>query len=275
MRRIVYTLSGYKEYLVLALCILISVILIAGNNNQQVRSIRSFTILTLGFMQEVFDFVPDYFALQEENRILREQNLALSDELSRHRNAAAENSRLHRMLGLKEQTSAEFAAANVVGKNFQFFRNTVTIDVGEDAGVTEDMPVVSHEGLVGRVVATSSRYSVVQILYHQEMRASAKVERSRVDGILVWDGGQPLKLSNVAKTLDVVIGDQVVTSEYSSLFPPGLPIGVVARTYAETGDLFQTVEISPYADLYRLEEVFVLLRAPDPEKLMVEQEADQ
>jgi rod shape-determining protein MreC len=271
----VYTLSGYKEYLVLAFCVLISILLIAGNNNPQIRSIRSFTILSLGFMQDVFDFVPDYFALREENRILRERNLVLSDELSRHRNAAAENSRLHRMLDLKEQSTAEYAAANVVGKNFQPFRNTLTIDAGENIGVKEDMPVVSHDGLVGRVVATSACYSVIQVLYHREMRASAKVERSRVDGILGWDGSRNLKLYNVAKTLDVVVGDQVVTSEYSSLFPPGLPIGVVAKTYEETGDLFQTVEIEPYADLYRIEEVFVLLRAPDPEKLMVEQETSR
>ena len=273
MRRVVYTLSGYKEYLVLAACILISILLIAGGNSPQVRSIRSATIFTVGFLQDVFDFVPDYFALREENRILREQNLVLTDELSRHRNAAAENARLHRMLGLKEQSAAEYAAANVVGKNFQFFRNTVTIDVGTDAGVAENMPVVSHDGLVGRVVATSARYSVVQILFHREMRASVKVERSRVDGILGWDGDPNLKLHNVAKTLDVIVGDRVVTSEYSSLFPPGLPVGVVTRTYEETGDLFQTVEITPFADLYRIEEVFVLLRSPDPEKLMVEQEA--
>ncbi len=275
MRRIVYTLSGYKDYLALILSVIISILLIASNNNPQIRSIRSMTILTIGALQDVFDFVPDYFALKEENRILREQNLTLSDELSLHRNAAAENVRLRKLLGLKEQGSHEYVGANVVGKNFQFFRNTMTLDAGEEEGVAVDMPVVSHNGLVGRIIATSVHYSVVQILFHREMRASAKVERSRVDGILGWDGGPSLQLYNVAKTLDVVVGDRVVTSEYSSLFPPGLPIGQVTKTYEATGDLFQTVEITPDADLYRLEEVFVILRTPETEKLMVEQEAEK
>ena len=273
MRRIVYTLSGYKDYLALILCVVTSILLIASNNNPQVRSIRSVAILTLGFLQDAFDFVPDYFALKEENRILREQNLTLSDEISLHRNSAAENVRLRRLLGLKDQGSYDYVGANVVGKNFQFFRNTMTLDAGEAEGFAVDMPVVSHDGLVGRIVATSAHYSVVQILFHREMRASAKVERSRVDGILGWDGGPHLKLYNVAKTLDIVVGDRVITSEYSSLFPPGLPIGIVTKTYEETGDLFQTVEIAPNADLYRLEEVFVILRTPEGEKLMVEQEA--
>lgn len=275
MRRIVYTLSGYKDYLALILSVLISVLLIASNNNPQVSSIRSVTILAIGALEDTFDFIPDYFALTEENRVLREQNLTLSDELSLHRNAAAENIRLRKMLGLKEQGTHEYVGANVVGKNFQFFRNTMTLDAGEEQGVAVDMPVVSYDGLVGRIVATSPHYSIVQILFHIEMRSSAKVERSRVDGILGWDGGPSLNLYNVAKTLDVVVGDRVVTSEYSSLFPPGLPIGNVTKTYEETGDLFQTVEIAPAADLYRLEEVFVILRTAEIEKLVVEQDAEK
>ena len=271
----VYTLAGYKDYVAFGLCVLLSIILLASDNNPQVRSIRSYSVLTVGVLQDVFDVIPDYFALRDENRILREQNLILSNELSLHRNASTENDRLRRMLALKEQGIYDYAAANVVGKNFQFFRNTMTLDVGSDDGVDVDMPVVSHDGLVGRIVATSSHYSVLQILFHREMKASAKVERSRVDGILGWDGGAHLKLNNVAKTLDVIVGDRIVTSEYSSLFPPGLPIGVVTKTYEETGDLFQTVEITPDADLYRLEEVFVILRTPEAEKLMVEEEAEK
>lgn len=271
MRHILSAVTRYKEYLVLTACVLLSVLLIATDSNPQIRTIRSVTIVTIGFLQDLFDVVPDYFNLRNENRILRSQNLTLSEEVSLRRNAAIENGRLRAMLGLKEQIRFENVAANIVGRNFQFFRNTITLDVGEADGVHVDMPVVSHEGLVGRVIATSSGYAVARTLFHREMKASAKVERSRVNGILGWNGGTHLMLNNVAKTLDVQVGDRLVTSEYSSVFPAGLPIGVVSRTHEETGDLFQTIEIAPLADLYRTEEVFVLLFKPDSAKVSLEE----
>jgi len=273
MRQILNIFSQYKEYLVLTACVLLSLLLIATDSNPQIRSIRTVTILTVGFLQDVFDFVPDYINLKGENRILRSQNLALSEEVSLRRNAAIENGRLHALLGLKEQETLPSLAANVVGKNFQPFRNTITLDVGEDDGVAVDMAVVSHAGLVGRVVATSAHYAVAQTLFHREMKTSAKVERSRVDGILEWNGGSWLKLNNVAKTLDVRVGDRVVTSEYSSVFPPGISIGIVGKTHEETGDLFQSIEVVPSANLYSTEEVFVILATPDPEKVSLQERA--
>jgi rod shape-determining protein MreC len=224
----------------------------------------------MGAVQETFDVLPNYFDLEAENRFLREQNLVLSDQLSRMREAAVENSRLRAQLELKEKGLYRYLAANVVGKNFQLLRSSITLDVGEDDGVVTNMPVVTHGGLVGKVVATNAWYAVVHTLFHQEMRTSAKVERSRADGILVWEGGEGLKLKNVAKTLDVQVGDLVVTSEYSSIFPAGIPIGIVSRTSEVRGDLFQTIEVAPSADLLRLEEVFVITELPDTNKIALE-----
>jgi rod shape-determining protein MreC len=273
MRQLLDSILSFKEYLVLTLCVLLSLLLIASGNSPQMRSIRSGAIVAMGALQDFFNVVPDYLGLAEENRILHEQNLSLSEELSRLREAAHENVQLHKLLSLKERSSFSHIGANVVGKNFQFFRNTITLDVGENEGIRADMPVVTSAGLVGRIVATGSGYSIAQTLFHREMRTSVRVERGRVDGILAWNGGMHLSLTNVAKTLDVKVGDQVVTSEYSSIFPPGIPVGVVTGTSEETGALFQTIEVSPFADLYRLDEVFVILHTPDSARVALEQQA--
>jgi rod shape-determining protein MreC len=137
--------------------------------------------------------------------------------------------------------------------------------------VKVNMPIVSEAGLVGRVVATGGRYAVGQILLNKEFRASAKLQRSRVDGILIWDGGPYVQLKNVAKTLDVKVGDVVVTSEYSSIFPAGIKIGVVSSTSQSPGALFQTVEITPSVDFSRLETVFVVMQLPDSSRLALDQ----
>jgi rod shape-determining protein MreC len=273
MRRLFDTILAIREYVVLAVCIVLSLILISFNDSPQIRAIRSVTVVALGFVQDVADFLPDYFGLGEENRILRRQNLTLSEELSRLREASIENERLRLLLGLKQSSPFAYIPANVVGKNFQLFSNSVTLDAGKTDGVRVDMPVVTHSGLAGRIIACGEHYSVAQTLFHKEMRTSAKVLRSRVDGILGWDGGTYLRLNNVAKTLDVQAGDQIVTSEYSSLFPPDILIGVVVKTSEATGDLFQTIEVAPAADLLRFEEVFIVTYVPDSARVILEQQA--
>ena len=149
-------------------------------------------------------------------------------------------------------------------------RNTVTIDVGERDGIRPLMPVITERGLVGKVVATSPRYAVAQVLFHRDMRVSAKVQRSRADGIVAWEGGSTLVLRNIAKTLDVQAGDVVITSEYSSLYPAGIRIGTVALARQVPGSLFQTVELLPAVDFATLEEVFVIPILPDSTRLALE-----
>jgi rod shape-determining protein MreC len=73
--------------------------------------------------------------------------------------------------------------------------------------------------------------------------------------------------------MDVQTGDLVITSEYSSLFPPGIKIGTVSRTEAISGSLFQIVEVMPSVDFTRLEEAFVLLSAPDSARISLEKQA--
>ena len=260
----------FKEYLLFGLFFLISVFLLALNESNQIRTIRSLTVVSVGYLQDALGFIPNYFDLRRENRVLRELNLTLADEVSRLREGRLENIRLRQLLDLKERSLYRYVSANVVGKNLQLLRNTITIDIGENDGVKTSMPIVTESGLVGKVIATSSKYAVGQILLNKELRVSAKVQRTRVDGIVRWDGGRSLTLQNVAKTLDVQTGDVVITSDYSNLFPPGIKIGVVSGTRQIPGTLFQAVEIASSVDFSRLEEVFVLTFNPDTSRVTIE-----
>lgn len=271
MRRLFDMLWFFREYFLLTVLILISIILLSVNDTTQIRRIRSVTVGAIGLLQDAFGFIPNYFDLRDENRILRSQNVSLADETSRLREASLENIRLRKLLELKERTPYSYVAANVVGKSLQLMRNTITLDVGEKDGVQFNMPIITDAGLVGRVISTSSAYCVGQILFNKDFRASAKVQRGRVDGIVSWEGGDKLSLNNVAKTLDVQPGDMVMTSEYSSIFPAGIKIGVVTATKQSPGGLFQSVEIAPSVDFSRLEQAFVVTHIPDTSRIAAEQ----
>ncbi len=271
MRRLIDILFVFKEYLLLAVFLLISILLLATNDSPQIRSIRTITVGAIGFLQDAFAFIPNYFDLKEENRILRAQNVTLADEANRMREASLENIRLRRLFELKNRTAYSYVAANVVGKTLQLLRNTVVLDVGANDGVAVNMPIVTEAGLVGKVNAVGADYAIGQLVLNKDFRASAKVQRGRVDGIVSWAGGDNLDLKNVAKTLDVQAGDVVMTSEYSSVFPPGIRIGIVSKTLQEQGALFQAVEITPSVDFSKLEEVFVVTSLPDTNRIALEQ----
>jgi rod shape-determining protein MreC len=274
-KRLFEIVQLFREYFLLALFLTASIALLAFNENQQIRAIRSAAVASVGALQDVFSFVPNYLALRRENKVLRELNLTLTDEVSRLREGRLENIRLRQLLALKERGAFSYVSANIVGKNLQLLRNTITLDVGENDSVKVNMPIVSESGLVGKVIATSSGYSIGQILLNRELRVSAKVQRSRVDGIVRWDGSPTLSLQNVVKTMDVKVGDQVITSDYSSVFPPGLDIGVVSNTHENPGALFQSVEVTPSVDFTRLEEVFVITRTADSSRVALEQHLHQ
>jgi len=271
MLRRLYDLAYYfKEYLVFALCLTISALLLALNDNAQIRTIRSVTVVSIGFLQDVLGVIPNYFDLRRENQVLRELNLTLADEVNRLREAKLENMRLRQLLGLKEKAQFSYVGAKVVGKNLQLLRNTITLDVGESNGIQMNMPVVTENGLAGKVVAVSAHYAVAQILFNRDLRVSAKDQRSRIDGIIRWDGGSTLSFQDVAKTLDIQAGDVIITSEYSSLFPPGIRIGVVSGARPVQGSLFQAVDVTPGVDFYRLEQAFVIITPSDSARVSLE-----
>jgi rod shape-determining protein MreC len=264
----------FKEYAVLSSLLIVSLILMALGDNTQIRHIRGVATVGFGVIQEQLSFIPRYFGLRGENDMLRRMNIDLADEASRLREERLENSRLHNLLGLKESSHFAVEAGKVVGKNLTLLRNTLTLNIGKLNGVQPRMPVIGDGGLVGVISTVTDHYSIVRILLNADFRASAKIQRSRVDGILAWDG-EDLLLTNVAKTLDVMAGDTIVTSEYSSTYPPNIRVGVVHEVNEQQGSLFKKVYVSSSVNFVSLEEVFVVLYTPDSERLELEQPTPQ
>ncbi len=270
MRTLLNILIAFKEYVLLILFLVISMILLAGNDNRQLKAVRATTVGFLGYVQDAVSVIPNVFTLQRENEILRELNVNLSDEVSRLRESRIENSRLRALLGLHEEAPFKLVAADVVGKSLLLMRNTLTLNVGTKDGVAADMPIISEQGMVGKVIAVGDNYSLGQILLNKDFRAGAKLQRSRVDGILGWDGGSELRLTNVPKTQDVRTGDIVITSGYSNIFPKDITIGIVSSVKQKSGSLFHEISVFPAVDFPTLEQVFVIVELPDSARAVLE-----
>jgi rod shape-determining protein MreC len=275
MKTLLSYLGNLKEYLIFSALILVSIILIFQNDNLQIRFVRAIAVNVIGTIQSGFSIIPNVFELEKENKTLRETNINLSKELSLLKEAKFENLRLNSMLEFKTRTNYRIVTGKIIGKTLIQTRNNITINIGENDSVKMGMPVITDKGLVGKIVAVSGNYSIAQIILNKDLRVSAKDQRSRVDGIISWDGEQnKIQLKNVSKSADVLVGDVIMTSEYSNSFPSGVPIGYVTAV-GTIDNLFKKVDIEPFVNFETLEEVFVLKFLTDEERKDLEKKFNE
>jgi rod shape-determining protein MreC len=186
------------------------------------------------------------------------------------RDAAIKVQKLRAMLDFKEISPLKLKAAEVVGKSTIQLRNYATLSIGSDDGVAEGMPVLTEQGLVGRVIGTSKHYTIVQLLINRDTRVAAKTLSERIDGMITWDGGSSLLFRNVPAVQQLKVGDTIVTSNYSALFPENIIIGRIKQISDEQGTLFHRIVVEPAVNFSTLEEAYVVLFSPDQERLDLE-----
>ena len=275
MRRLLEFLFRFKEYAALCGFTFISLIMMNFGNTTELGGYRSIVVGGIGWMQSAFSWIPNPIALKNENAALRELNLQLSDERAKIRQSIIENAKLRKMLEFKKASNIPLISADIVGKTTTEARNYATINRGEDDGIEVGMPVVTDAGLVGLIVGTSDDYSVVRLLINRESRIAGKIQRSRIDGILIWDGEDALTMKNIPKSYDVQVGDEVLTSSYSNRYPSNIKIGTVMETRDDGTSLFRRILVKPSVNFITLEQVFVLKLLPNPERILLERESNK
>ncbi len=155
--------------------------------------------------------------------------------------------------------------AQVIARNPNTWYNTITIDQGSSKGIARNMPVITPEGLVGRVSSVSSDHAVVILITDREAAVGAMIQENRVPGIIVGTvNGEQLELSQIPFYSEVTKGNRVVTSEFSELYPAGIMIGVIDKVSAEHEALTKTATVIPAVDLDQIEEVLVVKNYINP-----------
>ncbi|MEE4310687.1 MAG: rod shape-determining protein MreC [candidate division KSB1 bacterium] len=252
--------SGHKDYVVLLITVLFSLLLILFNKSSQVEAIKQNTLSIRGAVQQRFAVLNSYIALREENSKLRLQNTRLSLENSRMRTLGEENARLRNLLGYRSTNDYELIPSSVIGAYSTMSMNYIILDKGEKDGVQKDMPIVLPEKLVGKIYRVSESKSMGHIIADKNFRVSARIMRSGVNGILKYQQAGNYLLTEVPNRSDLVPGDSVFTSGYSYVFPEGLMLGTVKTVLNKQGTLFMDVRIEPVVDFGQLKEVMILKR---------------
>lgn len=197
--------------------------------------------------------------LKKENLHLQEKLLSVQKENYELRESVQAAKRLRRLLLFKEQVPAAMIPAEVIAYSPSAWFRTIVINKGRQDGVKKGMPVVTWEGVVGKVIKTSTDSSIILLIIDRNSSVDAMVQRNRRRGIFEGDGGPRCQLRYVPRMDDIKVGDFIVTSGLGGVFPKGLFLGKVVRVEKKEYGLFQEVEAGPGVDFSRLEEVMVIL----------------
>lgn len=219
------------------------------------------------------DLVNGYVWLRDidgENAELRAENERLRLENAALRQRQIDVAELSELLEMKRSLPSRSVAARVIGGSLttQFRLARVSVDQGGDA-ITAGMPVVTGDGLVGRVDEVYSDYAEVLLITDPRSSVDVALPRTGGRGVLTGLGRSDryvAKIEQLDRSRAVEVGDEVVTSGLGGKFPARLAVGVVTRVRSDPSSLFQEVEVEPAVDLSDFEAVVILQTvAPTPQ----------
>jgi rod shape-determining protein MreC len=164
---------------------------------------------------------------------------------------------LQSLLAFKEQFIAKTEPAQVIGSSGSDLSRSIYIDKGSNAGILQDMAVITSGGIVGKVLRVYPSTSLVLMVNDQSSGVGAMLEKSRLQGVVRGTPNGELILDRVMNDEQVTVGETLLSSGGDQIFPKGLPVGTVSQVSAGK-EMFLSIKVKPAADLNRLEEVLVV-----------------
>lgn len=268
-RLLSYLWSNFKEYFILILLLVVSFITLSLNNKAELQNVRAVAFGSFAAVSSIFSDIINTSSLRNENERLRFKNADLMLEVSKLRQYGIQNQELKGLVGLKDTANQPLIPAVIISKSLNQFQGSFTLNVGNEKGVKVGMPVLNDAGLIGIVYLVSDNYSVVRTLKNVDLKITVKDERSRVDGVMKWNGSE-FAIVNVPKTYDFKEGDRIITSDFSSILPAAIPVGVVKGLKNLQTGIFNEIVIQSFVDFDKTENVFVLGIVQSKEKEYLE-----
>ncbi len=239
MFRIVKFLTEYRNVVYWFILQFLAIIIIVNYNDYQRHEVGDNILQLSKAMQARRANVKNYFNLDKENRILTEENLSL------HRKVEHLKSRLNYTEGILRLDSNRITAfdTNKIKKQYYSYipcrvinntternYNYITLDKGSVDGVKPGMGVISPRGIAGKVIRVTKDYSLALSMLNLNFKLSAKDSRTGNVGMYEWEGGNSRfgYIKYIPQEVELRIGDTIVTSGYSSVFPEGIIIGILS-----------------------------------------------
>ncbi len=249
-----------KQYIIPGILILLSLIMLIGGAESRAAKANFFgktlffpMMHSLRQVQTNAELRTELNNLQKGIAMYRLDNLALQNQIALLLNSA------HFSFYTGSQ---EFTVAEVIGYSGQFQQRNLIVNKGRLAGVAVDDPVISSEGIVGKVISVTDTYCVILPFSNPDFQLPVMNQAASVQGILNADITGTISMNLIKLGSEISAGDTIVSSNLSRLFPKGFPVGKVSRLRESQDNLFISAELVPFTLVENLEHVFILKNPP-------------
>lgn len=262
----------YSRLMLFLLLLGISLFFIYRNNRYQRVLIFNAANETAGSAFEVYAETREYLNMRKTNRLLAEENAALRAQL------LSDKYKIYNKWVNSDTTYKQiyrYIPAQVINNSVDKANNYVTLNVGRVHGVRPDMGIISPDGVVGVIKSVSDHFSVGISLLHRKSQLSTRLRGSEFFGSLTWQGTDEstLTLEHIPSYVELKPGDTVETTTYSSIFPQGIPIGIVKSYTIDADGGYFRIQVKPISEFRKLGSVYVVDYELKEEQLNLEQEA--
>lgn len=263
MRDLLDFLIKYSKWLLFVIYVVASCVLLFHNNPYQHHIFLTSANTVSSAVYGSAENVTSYFHLHDINEDLQSQNARLEAQLLNLQKKLEKyelDEAFDSIMADTVKLQYDFILANVISNSVTRGHNYITIGKGKKDGIKPEMGVVDQNGVVGVVNVVGNNASRIISLLNPKMRLSCKIKGSEYFGSLVWDGKNPEEavLEEMPRHEKFKKGDTIVTSGYSAVFPPGIPVGTIISHAKEHDDNFYALRIKLFTDFNRLSTVRVI-----------------
>ncbi|HES59366.1 MAG: rod shape-determining protein MreC [Bacteroidales bacterium] len=212
-----------------------------------------------------------YFILAKENEDLRAENLKLKNDIQ-----IIEKNKDNKSFQKSDSLQYPYIAAKVINNTVYKGKNYMTIDKGKLDGVDKDCGIIGNEGIVGVVAAVSNRYALVVSLLNERLALSAKIKKNNYFGTLKWnaDDYRFAEFTEIPNHTNINIGDTVVSSGFSAIFPEGINLGVIYKVETSESNNFYDLKVKLSTDFKSIRNVYVIKNLQRKEQINLENLAE-
>lgn len=274
MRNLLEFLAKYNHWFVFLILEVVSMVLLFQYNSYQGSAWFSSANAVTGKLYEWDANVETFFSLTKVNQELTQRNAYLEQEVQKLSDSlvsVTKDSSIYHRDQFALQRNYRLIPAKVVANSVDKPGNLMTIDKGSADGIHKDMGVISGTGVVGIVYLVAEHYAIVIPVLNTKSNISCMIQNRGYFGYLRWKGGVSdlAYLEEVPRHAHFKLGDYVVTSGYSAVFPPGVRVGRILHVFNSADGLSYRVQLRLSTDFARLRDVCVIDDAAMKERLEI------
>ena len=274
MRNLLEFLAKYNHWFVFLILEVVSMVLLFQYNSYQGSAWFSSANAVTGKLYEWDANVETFFSLTKVNQELTQRNAYLEQEVQKLSDSlvsVTKDSSIYHRDQFALLRNYRLIPAKVVANSIDKPGNLMTIDKGSADGIRKDMGVISGTGVVGIVYLVAEHYAIVIPVLNTKSNISCMIQNRGYFGYLRWKGGVSdlAYLEEVPRHAHFKLGDYVVTSGYSAVFPPGVRVGRILHVFNSADGLSYRVQLRLSTDFARLRDVCVIEDAAMKERLEI------